>query len=352
MVVAEIALTGASDTAPSPGPELGTPERSVEGSQAAGDALQTPVGCCWQVAGATVRGASHVRRGQPSQDALGWQVVPASADSRAGVCLAASDGHGSAKCFRSDIGARLAVRAAQDVIERLAAGEPDVTDLALLQGAAEEMVLRWRAAVDADVVAAPLTNEELATVEQRDGPGARRTVERSPWVAYGATMLVVWATSEHVVYFQLGDGDILAVTDAGEVSRPMAADTRLFADETTSLCARDAARDVRVALQLTPGGAGAPALILVATDGYANSFRTDAGFLQAGPDLLDLVRNEGLETVAGCLEGWLDEASGCGSGDDVTVGLLIRSVASASGQPAGQAAGDGALADTGTAQEG
>jgi len=48
-----------------------------------------------------------------------------------------------------------------------------------------------------------------------------------------------------------------------------------------------------------------------------------------GADLLEIVREEGLETVDGCLESWLHEASAFGSGDDVTLGLLCRADVSA-----------------------
>ncbi len=67
----------------------------------------------------------------------------------------------------------------------------------------------------------------------------------------------------------------------------------------------------------------APALILVSTDGYANSFADAAGFLQVGSDLLNILRAQGLDEVTANLDGWLTEASEQGSGD-VTLGLLYR----------------------------
>ena len=65
-----------------------------------------------------------------------------------------------------------------------------------------------------------------------------------------------------------------------------------------------------------------PALVLAATDGYANSFADDAGFLQVGSDLLAMIRADGLELVSGELARWLSEVSELGSGDDVTVGTI------------------------------
>ena len=67
-----------------------------------------------------------------------------------------------------------------------------------------------------------------------------------------------------------------------------------------------------------------PALILLATDGYANSFVNEAAFLQVGTDILEMIRTEGLETVQENLATWLAEASQDGSGDDITLGILCR----------------------------
>jgi hypothetical protein len=67
-----------------------------------------------------------------------------------------------------------------------------------------------------------------------------------------------------------------------------------------------------------------PALILLATDGYANSFRTDQDFLKVGSDMLEMIRRDGWQYVKNRLNGWLAEASQLGSGDDITVGLMYQ----------------------------
>jgi serine/threonine protein phosphatase PrpC len=67
-----------------------------------------------------------------------------------------------------------------------------------------------------------------------------------------------------------------------------------------------------------------PVLILLATDGYANSFVNEAAFLQVGTDILEMIRADGLEAVQESLETWLSEASQAGSGDDITLGILCR----------------------------
>ncbi|HEU5316310.1 MAG TPA: PP2C family serine/threonine-protein phosphatase, partial [Chloroflexota bacterium] len=262
----------------------------------------------WHLAAASVRGASHRRAGTPNQDAV--RCVRA----ERGTVLALSDGHGSERCFRSDVGARLAVAVATRVVGG-ALGR-DLTDLEVLDGIAREIVRQWEVAVRADLRLFPLTRGEERLAE-----------ERHPLLAYGATLCVAAVTPEHLLYLQLGDGDIVTVSARGGVARPLPPDERLFANQTTSLCSSQAAHEFRVGFQaLDPceQGGDAPAMILVATDGYANSFRDERGFLRVGPDLLEMVRTEGIEPVRECLPAWLDEASRLGSGDDVTVGLLIR----------------------------
>ncbi len=291
----------------------------------------------WRVVGASVRGASHVRTGLPNQDAIRW--LPESGTGRP-LILAVSDGHGSAKCFRSDVGARLAVETATGVIQEFLDSLPDPLNLsAIKRWAAEnlprEIARRWRDRVADHVSASPLTSAELDRLEAQKDIRKRRQVGLEPILAYGATLLAVVVAESFILYLQLGDGDILVVSEAGEVSKaPLPTDERLFANETTSLCLRDAWREFRSHFQVI--SASSPALILVSTDGYGNSFRDDVGFLQVGADILAMIRADGLDAVSASLETWLTQASQEGSGDDVTLGILCRMDALERELPAGR----------------
>ncbi|HEX2035938.1 MAG TPA: PP2C family serine/threonine-protein phosphatase, partial [Chloroflexota bacterium] len=298
-------------------------------------------GQAWRVIGASVRGASHVRRGLPNQDALRWWPDEGTGPP---LVLAIADGHGSAKCFRSQIGARLAVDTAVEVAPTLLGGQDGMVDLTAVEDVAQAILDRWQAAVEAHLAETPFSEGELSGLEAESGAGARQAVLHRPLLAYGATLAAVVVTEWFIFYLQLGDGDILTVSEDGVVSRPLPADERLFADQTTSLCTEGAWRDFRIGFQAladtwraTAGGGApdaahgpgaapqaAPALILLSTDGYANSFRDETGFLQVGPDLLGLIRTEGLGAVSQCLESWLGEASRLGSGDDITLAMVCR----------------------------
>ncbi len=278
----------------------------------------------WRAIGQSVRGAAHLRTGLPNQDAIRW--LPASGTGPP-LILAVSDGHGSAKYFRSHVGSEQAVETAAWVIQDLLDGQPDPANLSAIKRTAEDrlpqtIVRRWKEAVAGHVKQSPLTPDELGTLEQRDGVAARQVVAETPSLAYGATVLAVLIAETFILYLQLGDGDILVVAEDGQVSRPMEHDARLFANQTTSLCSPDAWRDVQVRFQAVVDPP--PTLILLATDGYANSFVNETAFLQVGTDILEMIRAEGLEAVQESLAVWLNEASQAGSGDDITLGILCR----------------------------
>lgn len=283
----------------------------------------------WWLIGESVRGASHLRHGLPNQDSIlsypyGSVDHVGTFELASRAALAVADGHGSAKCFRSHIGSDLAVHVAITVAKEFLKAQEEIGDLPLVKRMAEErlpreLALKWNRLVDEHYENHAFSPEELDVVARVDD---RRRIEHNPRLAYGSTLLLVMVTQTFAIYLQLGDGDLLTVSEDGEVMRPMAGDERLIANETTSLSAKDAWRDFRYAFQVFHGQP--PALILLATDGYANSFASDSGFLQVGGDMLRLIRASGVKQVKGDLPAWLNEASAVGSGDDITLGLFYR----------------------------
>jgi len=67
-----------------------------------------------------------------------------------------------------------------------------------------------------------------------------------------------------------------------------------------------------------------PALIFAATDGYAESYKSDHDLTEIGRNYLAVVRNQGFDKVEHRLASLLDQASCSGTGDDITIGLISR----------------------------
>lgn len=279
----------------------------------------------WRVIGETVPGASHLRAGIPNQDSI---LYVRESSRRFPIVLSVSDGHGSPKCFRSDRGSRFAVKKAAYLLSEFLDERRGKLDLPEIESQkdylSKEIVARWREAVEADLEKEPFTEKEFENLEKKSDANARKLVEDNPHLAYGATSLTVAVEEDFILYLQLGDGDILNLSATGEVSKPLSEDPRLLANETTSLCLPKAEKDFRFLVQKI-SAEQSPAMILLSTDGYLNSFSSEAGFFQAGTDILQmLVGKNGFDDVNDNLKSWLEEATQMGSGDDSTVAIIYR----------------------------
>lgn len=279
----------------------------------------------WRVIGETVPGASHLRAGIPNQDSI---LYIRESSRGLPIVLSVSDGHGSPKCFRSDRGSQFAVKKAAFLVSEFLEERRGRFDAAEIESRkdylSKEFVKRWREAVEDDLKKEPFTEKEFENLEKKSDAKARKLVEDNPYLAYGATSLTVAVEEEFAIYMQLGDGDILNVSSAGEVTKPLAEDPRLLANETTSLCLPKAEKDFRFFVQEI-SGEKSPAMILLSTDGYLNSFSSEAGFFQAGTDILEMLKSDdGFNAVNDNLKAWLEEATQMGSGDDSTVAIIYR----------------------------
>jgi serine/threonine protein phosphatase PrpC len=276
----------------------------------------------WKVAHACIRGSSHQRSGVPNQDAVQCVVTPGAQGTVAVAVV--SDGHGSARHFRSQIGSSLAVSTVAATLQTFLRESvssnghvPFVPEQ--VHELERKIVSGWLAAVHSDLEKTPFSEMELAKLEKEEGAEARAAVVITPELAYGATLLAAAATDKVLLYLQLGDGEILSVNALGTTTRPLPPDDRLIANQTTSLCQPEAWKDFRSSWVI----AGAlPSLVLLSTDGYANSFRSDDDFLKIGQDYLEIIREQGLASVAEELPAILTEATQQGSGDDITLAIL------------------------------
>ncbi|EFH80216.1 protein phosphatase 2C domain-containing protein [Ktedonobacter racemifer] len=261
----------------------------------------------WGIIEASVAGATH----KQNQDAKKTHQDPGYS------LLAVADGHGSKAYTRSAQGAQLAVESAIQGIEYLLNQLPPLTDIShamiehiLLTSSPVKIVEQWRKQVEENIKTQPF-------VEGADQ-------HSYPFKPYGTTLLTALVTSSFIFYSQIGDGDILVVTEDGHVYEPVPGDVRLFANETTSLSSKHAEHDFRKTFKwLSEQDSGStPALIMLATDGYRNSFTSEADFFKVATDILNLLRQQGPDYVQQHLEKWLQTATDLGSGDDITVVLF------------------------------
>ena len=280
----------------------------------------------WTALSASVRGASHERNGLTNQDAVRVRNPSGKDDF---LVMAVADGHGSSRSFRSERGSAMAaectLRVLGNFVRRLGPDAP----LSLIRRHArtrwpKEIVATWRSAVRADLAKTPFSPLDFAAFPEpppvvkpgEDLPGAA-------YLAYGATLVSVAITRRYILFSQLGDGDILTIHQDGVVTRPLPKQHEFMSNQTVSLCTHNAPRQFQIKVDACR--AGAPVLVMVSTDGYANCFGSEEAFFTVGADMLGYIHSHGITAVGEMLEGWLRESSHDGSGDDITVALALRS---------------------------
>ncbi len=248
----------------------------------------------WCTGGASVLGAAHKRQGLPNQDA--WLEEPG-LNGQERFFVSVADGHGSALHNRSDVGAALAVRALQEVLNWF------FDDTASLPDVAEDVHKTWLKAVDEHM---------------KSHPGA------SGVVAYGTTAIAVAGNANHLLALQLGDGDLLLGFEDGRIERPFSGDD-LVGEQTYSMCMDTAPQHFKHRFYERKSDADWPDFAFVSTDGVSKSFINEAAFDQVVSSYRDLMAApNSLKTTFNALPGWLRDVTDNGSGDDATMCIATR----------------------------
>lgn len=287
----------------------------------------------WQHVDASVEGASHKLSGKPNQDRILFYSKSEN-DSQFPIIMAIADGHGGEKYFRSDKGAELAVTTAIEVCKGLEQIPWDVIkerkNISLL---CREIVLKWLEKVNTDLQINPISeNEWNPQNSKRDlivkRPEAFTTNAASS--AYGTTLLITAIYPSGILYIQIGDGDILVFDHKGDLEKPIPDDDRLIGNETTSLCQPEAWLDFRTQSITIDEKTQFPALVLMSSDGYKNSYTEERIFDNIGLDMLKLICEcprgieVGIDYIDQNLVSWLNKTSEKGSGDDISVGIICN----------------------------
>lgn len=252
----------------------------------------------WSCGGASAIGAGHIRRKSPNQDAALWQPRSGSEEY---FLVAVADGHGGAAYVRAEVGAKLALQAAEDTLAWFFDEPESVANLP------QDLVTIWQRLVREHLAANPLDdfNNELTP--------------------YGTTLVCAAANRNHCLVLQIGDGDLLLGYPDGGIERPLGKDEELVGEQTYSLCMDNASRYVRVQLLDRKKAARWPDFALVATDGVSKSFVDDTAFEQVVLRYRDLVQTkEDLKATLTALPDWLRDVSDNGSGDDATLCIATR----------------------------
>jgi serine/threonine protein phosphatase PrpC len=264
----------------------------------------------WQIVSEGVKSANHPL----NQDARKYFI----SKDKEQVIIAVADGHGSKKCFRSDVGSKFAVDVLLKIFKKhlhrktfdnLQTGFSNMS-----QDLANIIHRQWLEKVQKHLERKPFTPEE-ELVDPK--------VLKNKIISYGTTLLGALITSNYIIYLQLGDGDILVVYD-NTVNRPITKDENMIANETYSLCDSEAFAFFKFYYQPIIGQL--PDLIMLSTDGYSNSFLDENGFQKTAMDYNNIYKKDGMDIIRKNITQWLTETTVNGSGDDITTILVFKAI--------------------------
>ena len=261
------------------------------------------------VFGEAVQGASHVRTGKECQDSL--KKIEKDENT---VILAVADGHGSDSCPYSKSGSDIAVnvfcKIMGDYLD-MYAGSPEM----LLTFLKREGDTKIAQEIDAEWKRRILkihSNNKREVPSDAEGKKDKAAVYR----LYGSTLIGLVIAREFLFAFQLGDGDIMKVSEKG-VQNVIEAD-KILGTETHSLSKAESWKKALTRIKKQEENLQLPVLYMLSTDGMANSYKNEDEFRKTCSDYYDLLREHGAKAVSDNLKGWLRETSELGCGDDIT----------------------------------
>lgn len=111
----------------------------------------------------------------------------------------------------------------------------------------------------------------------------------------------------------------LAVSETGEFTQPIPWDEECFLNVTTSLCDENAAKEFRFCFSRT-----LPAAVFIGSDGIDDCFAGDERLYDFYRVTLKSFAETDEETAIAQLKEYLPTLSEKGSGDDMSVGILVN----------------------------
>lgn len=265
----------------------------------------------------TVIGATHIKNGTVCQD------CSQSCEKTECRLVVVCDGHGGADYFRSDRGSKLAAAAFTDCMENpdliaaLSAAATEKQRKSRIEQLIKSIIARWNSLVEQDMRQHPFDEDELSGVSEK----ARRRYEAGERLqaAYGTTLIGAVLAEDFWLGLQIGDGKCVVVSETGEFTQPIPWDEECFLNVTTSLCDENAAKEFRFCFSRT-----LPAAVFIGSDGIDDCFAGDERLYDFYRVTLKSFAETDEETAIAQLKEYLPTLSEKGSGDDMSVGILVN----------------------------
>lgn len=287
-------------------------------------------------------GEKYAKRGLPCQDSSGTCT-------KNGVqIVAVADGHGAGECFRSEIGAAIAV----DTVfceslpllydEKLPFSEQGIKNFKynLWQGWCNAVKKDWDSRLALGGIGEDEPRYELVSEKYR--LRYQEESEKYLYTAYGTTLLAAIAIKNELLLLQIGDGSAAVLYANGLFALPVPPDEENFLNVTTSLSDENADQKIRHAVLPLDGDTVCanvpscsctsetyPVAVFLSSDGVDDCFpayRNEEYLYKFYRVLTETAIDKGSEALYEELaNNALSEMSAKGSHDDISLGVMLTS---------------------------
>ena len=204
-----------------------------------------------------------------------------------------------------------------DLIAALSAAATEKQRKSRIEQLIKSIIARWNTLVEQDMRHHPFDEDELSGVSEK----ARRRYEAGERLqaAYGTTLIGVMLAENFWLGLQIGDGKCVAISKDGEFTQPIPWDEQCFLNVTTSICDENAAKEFRFCFSRI-----LPAAVFIGSDGIDDCFAGDERLYDFYRVTLKSFAQTDEETAVAQLKEYLPTLSEKGSGDDMSVGILVN----------------------------
>ncbi|MCR5019712.1 PP2C family serine/threonine-protein phosphatase [Ruminococcus sp.] len=264
------------------------------------------------IIGNSVQGASHKRTNTECQDSFHSRRIGKS------LIVAVADGHGSKSCpfskAGSDIAISVFIKTMNNLYKSYETNLEQMMSYLNRDGAvqvAKKIHSEWKNRV--------LTRH---SEKQRDIPTVNdgKNLEAEILKQYGTTLVGALITPLFIFSFQIGDGDIVYVHDSK--IEMLLEQEKILGTETHSLSKTNGWENAVSSIYRNDIEESLPAMIMLTTDGFANSFKNVDEYHKTCVEYLNMINQYGIKEVQANLKDWLNETSEQGCGDDITVEIV------------------------------
>ena len=282
----------------------------------------------------TCIGESHIKSGKVCQDYS--LTINLDGLTAAVVC----DGHGSARYFRSDIGAKYAAETTAELIKQfvenfdkrqingkkftqcLAKHDPKNNTVDELYPFFEQLfksiITTWYQKIEGHAQQNPITEKEseLCEPEWIDEFKNGVKIEKS----YGCTLMVAVFTPEYWFAFHIGDGKMIALQDNPIFTEPVPWDDKCFLNKTTSLCDTEPLNEFRYCYC---GDGTSPDAVFLGSDGIDDTFGDGENLAEFYIKIAKGIVENGEEKTSEEVKKLLPDLSKRGSQDDMSLAVIF-----------------------------